>query len=309
MNILQIRLVQLLTVSLTVTLFACAPPSNEQTASQVDTTADSQAADSQANQSQTSVEQAEKVVALTSLTADLVATLDESKLVGIPGSRLIREDPRFTDLPAVSEGRTEPDLEKIVALNPDLVIGAGGFHDKTLARLQELGTPVLTANVDGWEELRELTTTLASSLSADPQPLLDRYDACLSSSSSETPSTLTLVSRQPLLAPNKNSWAGDFLTQLNVNNIAADFQGDSPLDGYITLSAEKVLEANPDRLIVVNTGEDLLSQLQEEPFWNELKAVRNGAVETFDYFGLVNPGSLASIEKACEQLKSISTTG
>jgi iron complex transport system substrate-binding protein len=249
---------------------------------------------------------ADRIVALTSLSADLVHTLDDDALVGIPGNELLRQDARFTDLPTVSEGRAEPDLEQIVALEPTLVIGAAGFHDRTLQRLAELGTPTLTTEVNSWDDLRALTASLAAMVDASPQPLLDRYDACLAQAPDASPTTLVLVSRQPLLTPNQTSWAGDFLTQFNIENVAADLQGDSPFQGYITLPEEKVLAANPEVLLVVDAGENLLDQLKGEPFWNQLKATQGEQVYSFDYFGLVNPGSLASIERTCSELGNLS---
>ncbi|MEL7227644.1 MAG: ABC transporter substrate-binding protein, partial [Cyanobacteria bacterium J06576_12] len=153
--------------------------------------------------------------------------------------------------------------------------------------------------------LRSFTTTLATALDADATPLMERYDACLAQPSDDNPSALVLVSRQPILAPNKNSWAGDFLSQFNIQNLAADLQGESEFDGYVTLSAEKVIEADPDSLMVVDTGEDLLGQLKSESFWNQLSATKEGNVVSFDYFGMVNPGSIDSIEATCAQLKSL----
>lgn len=250
-------------------------------------------------------ETVDTIVALTSLTADIVHTLDEDKLVGIPGSPILREGDRFANLEIVSEGRAEPDLEKIVALEPDLVLGAEGFHDKSLARLEELGIATQTVNVDSWDSLQTLTTDLAQQIGADPQPLLDRYEACLAQAPENSPSALVFVSRQPLLSPNKDSWAGDFLAQFNIQNLTADLQGESPFDGYVTLSEEKVLTSNPEALLVVDTGENLLEQLKGDAFWGDLKATQTDAVYTFDYFGLVNPGSIASIEQTCEQLSQL----
>ncbi len=248
---------------------------------------------------------AERVVTLTSLTADLVQTLDGETLVGIPGSPLTQQDPRFSDIDIVSEGRVEPDLEKIIALEPDLVIGAAGFHDKVLDRLQELGIDVLATEVDSWDALETLTEELAQRLDASPDVLLARYDACLAQAPESAPSTLVLVSRQPLLSPNKSSWAGDFLNQFNLPNLTADMQEDSSFGGYVTLSEEKVLQANPEQLLVVDTGDNLLDQLKGDAFWSQLAATQNDAVYTFDYFGLINPGSLASIEATCQQLANL----
>lgn len=246
--------------------------------------------------------EASRIVTLTSLTADLVQNLDGDKLVGMPGSPLFEGDPRFADIEVVSQARTEPDLETIVALEPDLVIGALGFHDTALARLEDLGVETLSVDVNSWEALETLTVDLAQRTNTDPEPLLTRYEACLAQAPESAPNTLVLVSRQPLLSPNKSSWAGDFLQQFNIPSVTADLQGESPFEGYITLSEEKVLVADPEALLVVETGENLLDQLKDDAFWGELAATQSEQVYVFDYFGLVNPGSLASIETVCERL-------
>jgi iron complex transport system substrate-binding protein len=164
--------------------------------------------------------------------------------------------------------------------------------------------------VNNWESLEELTKTLAKTIDADPQPLLNRYKTFLPKKPTQGFSTLALVSHQPILAPNKNSWAGDLLAKFQAKNIAADLQGKSPIGGYVTLSAEKVLEANPEVIILVNPPQGnseatLLDSLKKESFWQQLQATKNNRVYVFDYFGLVNPGSIDAIEKACEQLKKV----
>jgi iron complex transport system substrate-binding protein len=245
---------------------------------------------------------ASRIVTLTSLTADLVQTLDGDALVGMPGSPLFEGDTRFAGIEVVSQARTEPDLEAIVALEPDLVIGAAGFHDTALNRLEELGVEILSVDVTSWQALETLTLDLAQRTNTDPEPLLTRYEACLAQAPETAPNTLVLVSRQPLLSPNQSSWAGDFLKQFNIPSVTADLQGESPFEGYITLSEEKVLVADPEALLVVETGENLLDQLKDDAFWGELAATQREQVYVFDYFGLVNPGSLASIETVCERL-------
>ena len=247
----------------------------------------------------------QKIVALTSISADIVQELAADTLVGIPGSPLLAKDPRFENLTTVSSGRTEPDLEKIVALKPDLVIGAAGFHDKTLERLTDLEITVLSVDIKGWENLKNLTQDLATQLNVDPTPLVERYDACLSQASDSDPTAIVLASREPLLSPNKDSWAGDFLEKFNVQNLTADLQGQSEFQGYITLSPEKVLEMNPEQLYFVDSGggvEQEIIQLKTDPFWSQLTAVQSDQVYGFDYHGLINPGSVSSIEQVCKKL-------
>lgn len=247
-----------------------------------------------------------RVVALTSLSADIIHQLDATKLVGIPGSRLLRQNPDLAKLPQVSQGQTPPNLEKIVALKPDLVIGAAGFHDRLLERLKATGIRTLTTQVTTWESLQNLTRTLATEIGANPQPLLQVYQSLLPTQPSQAGSTLILVSNQPLLAPNQTSWAGDLLTQFQIPNLVGNLQGNSPQRGYVTLSPEKVLEANPDTLILVDSGDGAIDRLKTAPFWKQLKAVSNNRVYVLDYYGLVNPGSVEAIRQACQRLQEIS---
>lgn len=248
---------------------------------------------------------AQRVVALTSLSADIIEHLDRSKLVGIPGSRLLREEPRFQDVTQVSSGQNPPSLEKIVALKPDLVIGAEGFHDRTLKKLSELGITTISSKLESWQAVEDLTNNIAKAIGADATPLLQKYQTFLPENVGISPTTLVLVSRQPILAPNKNSWAGDLLVKFGINNLGAEFQGNSAISGYVTLSPEKILEANPEVILLVDTGDDILEQFKSEPFWSQLKATETNQIYVFDYYGLVNPGSLAKIAEACDRLKQL----
>ncbi len=250
---------------------------------------------------------ASRVIALTSLSADILYRLDKTKLVGVAGSQLLAKNPGFAALPRMSESRTPPNLEKIVALKPDLVIGAVGFHDPAIAKLKSLGIQTLLWEVDSWRSLTELTQTLANAVGADATPLLKQYQTFLELKSTQRGSTLVLASRQPLMSPNAKSWAGDLLTRLGIKNIAADLQGNSPMRGYITLSPEKILEANPESIILVDAPQGDIEKIKSETFWSQLKATKNQKVYTFDYYGLVNPGSIDAIEKATAELKSAIT--
>ncbi|MEM8778333.1 MAG: ABC transporter substrate-binding protein, partial [Cyanobacteria bacterium P01_G01_bin.49] len=231
------------------------------------------------NQPSTPVNSVKRIVALTSLSSDIIEQLDSDKLVGMVGSRIFKDEQRFQSIPRVSQGQTLPSLEKIIALKPDLVIGAKGFSDRTLNKLKELGIATLSTDINNWTAFLEITKTIANLIEADPTPLLTRYQTFLTDIPQHNLSGLVLVSRQPILAPNKNSWAGDLLTQFNLNNVAADLQGTSPVQGYVTLSAEKILQENPEILLMVDPSlEGLIKEFQGESFWGQLQATQNDHV-------------------------------
>ncbi|RCJ28328.1 iron ABC transporter substrate-binding protein [Nostoc sp. ATCC 43529] len=297
-------LLSVLAFFLSITLVACNTVSNQQLPTKVANTTEK----TNSNSQELPKKSAKRVVALSSLSADIIAQLDQTKIVGITGSKLFKDDSRFKNIPRVSEGQNPPNLEKIVALKPDLVIGAEGFSTIPIQKIKQLGIPTLLTQVNNWESLEKLTKTLAELIYADAQPLLNRYKSFLPDDPNQSLTALVLVSRQPILAPNKNSWAGDLLRQFKVKNIAAELQGKSPIGGYVTLSAEKVLEANPDAIVLVNPPQGnsegwLLDSLKKDSFWKQLQATQKNRIYVFDYYGLVNPGSIDAIEKACQQLK------
>lgn len=296
-----------LSILLSLVTLACTPSPTQQATKIINTPVAT-------STQQKSKEPAKRVIALTSLSADIIYQLDKTKLVGIAGSSLLNNDPRFKDTTRVASGRTQPNLEKIAALKPDLVIAASGFSDQIIDRLQELKINTLQSKIDSWKSLEDLTNTLAQEIGANPQPLLERYQKLLAQSNLQVSntSTLVLVSRQPILTPNKNSWAGDMLNQFKVNNIAADLQGNSPISGYVPLSPEKILEANPQIIIVTNSPQSnseqqVIDGFKKEPFWQKLQASKSNRIYVFDYHGLVNPGSIDAIEKAAQKLQEIVT--
>ena len=246
---------------------------------------------------------ANRIVSLNSLSTDIVSQLDKNKLVGVTGSKLLDQNPNLKDLPKVAEGRTAPNLEKIVALKPDLVIGSEGFHDQALNQLKSMGIKTLTTSNKDFAALKNLTQTLAAATGTDAGPLLKRYDSW-TKPRSKPASVLVIAGYQPILSPNKTSWTGDVLQRSGLTNLTADLQGESRQRGFVTLSPEKMLEVNPDRLILVDTGDGTVEKYKASPFWSQLKAVQTNQIYTFDYYGLVNPGSLDSIEKAYQKLSS-----
>lgn len=155
-----------------------------------------------------------------------------------------------------------------------------------------------------YPDLESLTKSLAKAVDASPEPLLKEYQTIFEKKLPLSLSTLVLVSTQPLMSPNKDSWTGSLLANLKIKNLADDLQADSSMRGYVFLSPEKILQANPQSLIVIDTGEGKLAeQLKYQAFWKNLSAVKNDRVFVFDYYGLINPGSINALEQATTKLQ------
>ena len=245
------------------------------------------------------------IVSLTSLTSDIVYTLKPDELIGIPGSSILRKNENLKNIPTISEGRMPPNIEKIISLNPKLVIGSEGFHDRTLTKLNELGIGVLSTKVNSWSDLIRLVENLSEITNVNSQKVFEKLNSCFIEASPKNKKVVVLVSTKPLLSPNDKSWAGSLLERFNLKNLTAELEGSGRMKGYLNLSPEWLIKEQPDNLILINFGDQQYNQYDTLPFWNDLKAVKNNNINYFDYYGLINVGSLNSINKTCEKLDSL----
>ena len=250
-----------------------------------------------------------RVVALTSLTADLINTISKDALVGIPGSSILKKNKEFDSIPIVSSGRMPPDLEKILSLKPDLVIGAKGFHDRSLSKLNSLGISTLYTSISSLDDLDNLNRNLASKLNTRTNSLKDIIGSCYSgnknNNKNKNKNLVVLVSSKPILSPNKDSWAGNLISSFKLNNLASEITNKTEFKGYVNLSPEWLLKSQPENILVIKTPGSDLSQYESINIWNKLEAVKNNNIYTFDYYGLINAGGIKAINKACQKLSSI----
>ena len=246
-----------------------------------------------------------RVVALTSLTADLINTISKDSLVGIPGSSILKKNKDFDSIPIVSSGRMPPDLEKILSLKPDLVIGAKGFHDRSLSKLNNLGISTLSTSISNLDDLDNLYKNLASKLKTKTKSLEEILGSCYSKNKNKNKNLVVLVSSKPMLSPNKDSWAGNLISSFKLNNLASEIKNKTEFKGYVNLSPEWLLKSQPENILVIKTPGSDISQYESINIWNKLKAVKNNKIYTFDYYGLINAGGINAINKACQKLSLI----
>ena len=246
-----------------------------------------------------------RVVALTSLTADMINTISKDALVGVPGSSILKKNKEFASIPIVSSGRMPPDLEKILSLKPDLVIGAKGFHDRSLLKLNSLGINTLSTTISSLDDLDNLNKKLSSKLSKRPKSIKNILKSCYSRKENSKKNLVVLVSSKPILSPNKESWAGNLISFFKLNNLTSEIKNKTEFKGYVNLSPEWLLKSQPENILVIKTPGSDLSQYESINIWNKLKAVKNNKVYIFDYYGLINAGGIKAINKACQKLSSI----
>ena len=258
-----------------------------------------------AQENKTGSEKARRVVALSSLSADLVVSINPDALIGVPGTSLTNQDSRYSGLKRVSNGRSQPSVELILALKPDLVIVAECFHSRVLSSLKKLGVPTLAVKVNRWDKLEQASRTLENKIvgSDSIQSKLSKLCPSQKSSKSTGTSVLILAGVSPKLSPGQQSWSGSLLDRLGLVNATKGLPGSSEFSGYITMSNERLLAIKPEKVLVVNPSGDATKTVESlSPFFPGLKKTD---FKVMDYYGLINPGSLSSIKKACSSLSDL----
>ena len=258
-----------------------------------------------ARQAKIEFQKARRVVALSSLSADLVVSINPDVLVGVPGTSLTKNDSRYTGLKRVSNGRSLPSVELIMALNPDLVVGAEGFHSRVLNVLNKLGVQTLAFKVNRWDRLEKAARTLQDKIVGSQSIIskLTQFCPVQMVSKSAGSSVLILAGVSPKISPGQQSWSGSLLDRFGLENATKRLSGSSEFSGYITMSNERLLAIKPKKVLVVNPSGDpdqMVALLI--PF---LPGLKKSDFKVMDYYGLINPGSLSSIQKACTALSSL----
>ncbi|MFT4243153.1 MAG: ABC transporter substrate-binding protein [Acidovorax sp.] len=195
-------------------------------------------------------------------------------------------------LPTVGSLR-EPDIERIVALRPDVVLARPGHRMD--ARLEALGVKVLALNTQTYEDMAQDLETLAVLLGKPGAGtrLWQRTQQRLAELRGQVPAQwrgkkvyFELHGAKSATAAGEASFIGQTLHGLGLVNIAG-----RNLPMYPQLSPEYVVRADPDLII---TMADLPTPLADRPGWGRIAALRNGdghcRIPNGDYEMLVRPG-------------------
>jgi iron complex transport system substrate-binding protein len=188
----------------------------------------------------------------------------ESSIAAISSSRdPIWPEEKTVLLPSIGN-TARPNLEAIVALEPDLVIG-NGMTSALMADLASRGYTVLIHNTDSLADIFNSTLILgrltgkeaeARTLIAEKQAQLDSLRGELKSKPLNLKGAF-LYSANPVMAFTAQSLPGEIFTILGVENIAGELNAAQPI-----LSPEYILARNPDFLfgaMAISKPEDILT--------------------------------------------------
>jgi iron complex transport system substrate-binding protein len=201
------------------------------------------------------------------------------------------------------------DLERIIELNPDLVIAwRSGNPQTALDKLQQLGVRVWQIEISTPEEIADTVENIAraagteSAGRARAAQLRDRLAAIKQQNAGKTRLDYFFqISPHPLYTINGRHIISRSLAICGAHNVFADLPALAP-----SVSRESVIVADPQVMIAPDIpGEP--PALQDWQDWPRLKAVQTGAMLYLpvDEISQATPRLLNSIELACKYFDEV----
>ncbi|MFM0335590.1 cobalamin-binding protein [Paraburkholderia fungorum] len=219
--------------------------------------------------------------------------------------------PEAQQLPRVGDNKAL-DLERIVALKPDLiVVWRHGNAQRQLERLRDMHVPLFFSEPHRLDDvavsLTKLGQLLGTSPTADAAAAQYRHDiAQLRTQYASRPpvSVFYQVWDQPLMTLNGKHMISDVIALCGGRNVFAKLEPLVP-----TVSTEAVLAANPEAIITAAPGatapDTTLPQLSTWRAWPSLTAVANNNLFAIDG-DLINrpaPRIAQGAKQLCEDLE------
>jgi iron complex transport system substrate-binding protein len=218
-----------------------------------------------------------------------------------------------SDLPRVGSGQGL-DLERILALRPDLVLAwHSGNPSRALLRLEELGLVLYRSEP---ADLAVIATSLErigrlAGTEAEARQAAQAFRAGLAALAAQYAERRPLrlfyqIWHQPLMTIGERHWLNDALRLCGAVNVFAAQPGQ-----VLTLDREAVLASDPDLLVVAGVGTEPGTGLALWRAWTSLRAVALGQVYWLPAEGLHRPTPriLEELETLCRQIDAARGAG
>jgi iron complex transport system substrate-binding protein len=214
------------------------------------------------------------------------------------------------------EAKTKPkvggfstvDIERVVSLQPDLVLAAQIHSQTAIPALEKLGITVLALAPSSLDEVMDDITLVGKVTGQDKMAarlvgdLRKRVEAVTNKTQSlapnQRPRVLYLTWHDPLWTAGSNTFADDIISRAGGQNIAYDLSGDK------VINLETVIYRDPQIIIAavgMGTGEDLPWQyVMTEPRLKATQALLNNRVYRINGDLIHRPGP--RLVEALEQM-------
>ncbi|MFA6078982.1 MAG: ABC transporter substrate-binding protein [Candidatus Omnitrophota bacterium] len=194
----------------------------------------------------------------------------------------------------------EVNLEKVVSLRPDLVLATTLTDPKTVTKLKDMGIKVITIApakdfIQICQQLLQLGDLVGKRGEAEDIVRQARKEAeSVRNRIEKLPRVpvFVQVGAKPLVTANRDSFINNLIELAGGENIVEN----SAELSYMPYSREKVLEADPDYIVIVTMG---LAGEEEKTKWEsfkEMKAVKNKNIRVIDAYDICSLTPVTFVE-------------
>lgn len=182
--------------------------------------------------------------------------------------------------------RSQPNLEVISSLKPDLIIADLKRHKAIYEELSKIApTIVLKSLESSYDENISSFKTIATAVGQEDkaETRLKEHDDFINSKKAElafdsNKTVLSAAIRDTFNAHASSSFDGELLEKIGMKNVIQN--NDSP---YAELTLEQLVQTNPDVLFLMKSEDKtVIEDWQQNPLWKDLKAVKNNQVFIVD---------------------------
>ena len=234
-----------------------------------------------------------------------------SKVVGV--TRLCDYPPEVPERVGIGDikvigGYANPSIERIVALEPDLVLASGSLQRKTVDLLEEKGLRVVALNPKTIDQvlqnIRLVGKICGVAKKADElaESLEKRIGFVVSRVSGETkkPRIYYEIWHSPLMSAGPGTWVHELVSLAGGLNIFSDAK-----QPYPVISSETVIQRNPEIIIIKvgYMGEVAKEEIKRRPGWAVIDAVKNDRIYELEENIVIRPSP--RIVQGLEELAKI----
>lgn len=251
-------------------------------------------------------EKPERVIMMTPSYLDMFAQVG-GQVVGVPSipEYLEMDELRQSIEGLPNLGHFAENIEAVMDLKPDLVIGYTRIHDEFIDIFEQSNIPFAIMSTTSYEDTVD-TIQLFAQITGKPEKgkeviaKLEEDIARIKKTMSEDVPTVAIleVTVREVTLERENSIAGSMVDLLGVPNIIANQEAMEGRPDKVPFSMEVLVEKDPDIILFKTMGpmeglkETLNRELEGNPAWANLTAVKENKIEYLPQeLFLVHPGT------------------
>jgi len=224
----------------------------------------------------------ERIISLAPSNTEILFTLGlEDRIVGVTD---------FCDYPEAAKskekigGFSEPNIEKIISLQPDLIL-ATSMHQKPVEEFEKLNVPSVVLDPKDFEDVFTSIEIIGKATGQDDKAaaivgdlkarVKDVDDKVIKLTEDERPKVYYEIWPSPITTAGPGTFVNDIIQRAGGENIAKDAK-----KAYPQYSQEMIVAKNPDIIIFSHHGssnqsaEDILNRQG----WESIEAIKNNKV-------------------------------